>query len=189
MEDYSPHFTGFSGLDDKLLEQQDLLSQHTGSSSEEPVDLSNSQNWDLVFDTYFQPIPSSNPNPNTIYPVYEFPISPILFDNPVVAIYAHSSKAPSHWQFAGKLIQRVAVGLLIGGNNEAIQETRTVRLNSIQVFILPQYTSTYQLNFRVAKWLKDIELKVWRYIGTVDDEYLNKFAAINSKLDTINQQL
>ncbi len=153
------------------------------------VDLSNSQNWDLVFNQYFQPIPSSNPNPSVIYPVYEFSISAVLFDNPLVAIYAHSSKAPAHWQFAGKLIQRVAVGLIVGGNNEAIQETRAVRLNSIQVFNLPQYTSTYQLNFRVARWLQDIELKVWQYIGAVDDEYIDRFTAIDSKLNTIIQQL
>jgi hypothetical protein len=149
------------------------------------ADLSNSANWELVSNQFFQPIPTSGANPNTIYPIYEFPISPILFENPLVAIYAKSPSAPPHWQFAGLLIQRVAVGLVIGGLNEAIQETKAVRLNTIQVFNLPQYTSTYQLNFRVARWLRDIELNVWRYIGSQSDSTENMIQGLEQDLARI----
>jgi hypothetical protein len=40
MEGYSPHFTGFSGLEDRFLEQQESLYGADAGPSEEPVDLS-----------------------------------------------------------------------------------------------------------------------------------------------------
>jgi hypothetical protein len=147
------------------------------------LDLNNSANWENHYHGSFEG-GQAIVNGRTIYaPILETNL-PIAFEKRIIAVYAISASAKPTWNFAGYISQKIKTGLVIGSVPESLVERRPFWLNQITLLFLPQVASTYALSITPAKWLKDISLYTWQYIGAESD---TTEVVINNIQTTVNQ--
>jgi hypothetical protein len=92
---------------------------------------------------------------------------PILLHEPAIAVGISSSTSPTHWRYAGELIQRHTISGVSSGLVDG-QKTRCL-LNNITLIQMPLLTPDYRLSFDVPPWIQSIDLSVWRYTGPIGD--------------------
>jgi|GEM_PF-3332757 len=153
------------------------------------VEFTDEGNWIQVYEEH-RVIQVIDERSYTPIPTFEIGF---LFDKHILAVRALSTKAKPHWRFAGNLYQRLQLGA--GGtasNLPTVDLTnKGLYLNRVILLDLPQYTSTYELNFTPPHWIEDIRLTFWEYQGINSDnitESLNKLDAIQSDLARIESQ-
>ncbi len=115
----------------------------------------------------------------------------VLFESHILAVRCLSDSAKPNWRFAGILSQRFQIGS--GGGVSALPvvnaSSRTARLNRSALVQFQHLTSTYQLVFEPAHWLKDIQLTVWEYQGPISDTTEEKIDLVIDATDRIESAL
>lgn len=150
--------------------------------------LSNSANWESHSGASYT-AGTATVNGRTIYaPILEFTL-PISFEKRIIAIAANSNSSKPTWNFAGYASQKISTGLVVGGTPESLIKRNTIWLNQISVLFLPQVSSSYSLSITPARWLKDISINTWQYIGTESDSTELALSEIQSSLSSIQSQL
>jgi hypothetical protein len=150
-----------------------------------PTDLGNSANWNYLTSASKSAIVIS---PGQIVPIPKFSI-PILLDNPTIAIRVDSVSAKPTWRFAGDIFQEISVGILVGGQPDAIATRRRAWLNQICLFMLPLWATTYALTYLPPKWFRDVTISVWEYTGDTPIDNASENAAIVAQLTEIEQKI
>lgn len=115
----------------------------------------------------------------------------VLLESHILAVRCLSDSAKPTWRFAGKLDQRFQIGT--GGAASPLPvvnaSSRTMRLNKSALVQFQHLTSSYQLVFEPAHWLKDVQLTVWEYRGQVSDTTEEKIDLVIDATDRIEQRL
>jgi hypothetical protein len=97
-------------------------------------------------------------------------IVPLLFDKFVVAVYCYSPYAISKgksWRWAGYAVRRIRTGLTIGNAFDSEAGTkRPYWLNRVTLLLYDPIVPNYGLSFEYARWLPDINISVWQFLGT-----------------------
>lgn len=148
-------------------------------------DLGNSANWEFLIN---ESRAATVITPGQIVPIPKFSI-PVLLDKPTIAVRVDSVSAPPTWRFAGDIFQEISLGIVVGGQPDAIASRRRVWLNQVCLFFLPSVSSTYALTYLPPKWFKNVTISVWEYIGTnpVSDGTDN--AAVLAQLTEIENKI
>lgn len=148
-------------------------------------DLGNSANWEFVL--------SRSASATVLSPGQHVPIPkieiPILLDKPCIAVRIDSVSAKPSWRFAGDLYQEIRLGILVGGQPDAIATRRRAWLNQMCLFVLPLWSTTYQLSYLPPKWFADVQISLWEYVGTDPIDGLADTSAIAAQLTQIEQKL
>ncbi len=140
------------------------------------IDFSNANNWELVYserfvgesigNRYFLPIP--------------FVKIPVQIDSRIICTQVTSPDIPSWWRFAGWLKRKIQTGILVGGIPDASLSQRKLWLDDLQITMFATSDITYSLEIEPAKWLREINFKLWTYSGSDS-------SAIEDKLEEIIQ--
>lgn len=149
------------------------------------TDLGNSSKWEFLSSQSASAVVIS---PGQFIPIPKLAV-PILLDKRVVAIRIDSVSAKPTWRFAGDLYQEIRIGILVGGQPDAIATRRRAWLNQFCLFVLPLWASTYQLSYQPPKWFRDVTLNVWQFTGDFTDDSPTDNSAIASQLTQIEQKL
>lgn len=150
-----------------------------------PTDLGNSANWEFVVSQSASAVVLS-PGQHQAIPKIKIPI---LLDKPCIAVRIDSVSAKPTWRFAGDLYQDIRVGILVGGQADAIATSRRAWLNQICLFMLPLWATTYQLSYLPPKWFQDVQITVWEYTGTDPTNTGTDTTAIAAQLTEIEQKI
>lgn len=92
----------------------------------------------------------------------------IIFTSNIIGIYAASPSSPSNWYQAGDFLQAYLVGF--GSAGYAQGELVKIVLNRYHIHRFTKFPSIpgnnkYLISFVPKPYLKDINLKVWEYVG------------------------
>jgi hypothetical protein len=91
----------------------------------------------------------------------------IVSDSPIIAAKAQSDSALVNWQTGGWLTPLYD---LSSTNLLEVRANRySIPLKFTRLIVVPDFALTFQLRFDVPKWLKDVRLDIWQYIGPIDD--------------------
>jgi hypothetical protein len=126
---------------------------------------------------YHQLLQATQLGPKTYLPIPKF-ILPTQISKRVIVAGASSQSAKGNWRYAGRLIPIVDCGAVDFGQAEL--RGLGVPLNKGQIFILPQFASTYQLRFEPFYWMEDILLSVWEFDGDVSDSTENLILSLQA---------
>lgn len=117
---------------------------------------------------------------------------PIQLDKQVIAARVDSVSARDTWYFAGNVFQEVRLGILVGGQPDAIASRQKIWLNQFHLFFLPKLSSSYVLSYKPPKWFQDATISVWEYTGldpvTPDSDHaqiVQQLTEIESKINTL----
>lgn len=132
-----------------------------------PVRLQGSNNWELIYANRLQKLSSAS-----------F-IDPINIASELtgryLAVGTKSLSAKPTWFKAGYLSQyidnvRLNDGFIFPGSTTVDLATRIIKLNQVQIVVLPNLTDSYSLFFQPVYWLTDLNVAVWQFTGTEVDE-------------------
>ncbi|WP_099073438.1 hypothetical protein [Nostoc linckia] len=88
----------------------------------------------------------------------------VIFTSNTIGIFAESPSAPSHWYAAGDFLQAYLVGF--GSSGYAQGELVKVVLSRYQMYRFTKFPlNEYLISFVPKPYLKDVNLKVWEYVG------------------------
>jgi hypothetical protein len=91
----------------------------------------------------------------------------IVSDSPIIAAKTQSDSALLNWQTGGWLTP------LYDLSSTSLLEVRANRysipLKFTRLIVVPDFALTFQLRFDAPKWLRDVRLDIWQYIGPIDD--------------------
>ncbi|BAU09700.1 hypothetical protein LEP3755_01730 [Leptolyngbya sp. NIES-3755] len=111
-------------------------------------------------------------------PMIEMIELPITIASRVLIVSAVHIAAKPSWRVAGTLFQEVAgVGVNaaatygFGPAGTAVVDVsrRTILLNSTELHIFPKLATEHRYRFEAVRWLPDVTLGVWEYIGPETD--------------------
>lgn len=132
----------------------------------EKFDLGNAQNWE---EAYSQTFEAELVADYRFRPIGKVDI-PILLGGSILAVYTESPPAPAHWQRAGWLNQKIRLGITVGGGQEGNRnQGRLMLLNQIVVVEWPSITEEYQVTFTPQRYLQQVDLRIWKYIGPISE--------------------
>ena len=124
------------------------------------LDLSSSGNLEEIYEVVLTAALSPVPG-------YHIPISlhqiPGVFDCHTLVVGANSFMARPNWRLGFYLRMLIASSV---GLAEASNHPIPLGLNLIR---LPRLSSEYRLRAYIPKWHQSMEMKIWKYIGTVHD--------------------
>lgn len=123
------------------------------------LDLSNSADWLRVYDVTLSAIPVGG-MPGRYYRIPNHSI-PTIFDRHTLAIGASSTQTQPNWSlafYAAMLVQIPGVG-----KAEVISIPVVLGLKVIE---FPVLSSEFTLKIRFPKWQREMDITVWKYVGT-----------------------
>lgn len=143
--------------------------------------------WELVWN---RSLTSDRTPSNRLLGIQET-IVPLLFDKFVVAVHCYSPYAQSKskgWRWAGYAVRRIRTGLTT--NNAFDSDAGTKHpywLNRFTLLMYDPIVPNYGLSFEYARWLPDINITVWQFLG---DDYDSTEALIRqARADIDNLRL
>ena len=148
----------------------------------------NSNNWQSVWNQSFTaaPAPGNRPELERYFPLPDI-IVPIQLDAGLIAFYATSQDANPKWKFAANVKRKYVTGLTVGGNFDAVVDSKRIFLNQ---FSLLRYTvsfgSSYSLLISVPYWLRQITFHLWEYTGPIIDTSEQKLDLILERLPNLS---
>ena len=96
-------------------------------------------------------------------------IVPLILDKFVVAVYCYCPYARANnkgWRWAGYAVRRLRTGLTIGSAFDSDAGTKSaIWLNRVTLLLYEPLTTEYGLSIEFARWLPDIQLSVWQFLG------------------------
>ena len=131
----------------------------------------NVKNWSLAYETRLEAKTVPHPVLKQYHPIPDYTI-PVLFFSPIIGVFVSSSDDPGYWNKAGfaKQEQRVDKDLAIAP--DLIIRTQRLNLRKTTVcFFEKTKLETYVVKITaIPFWLRDLTLKVWEYIGNVEND-------------------
>jgi len=118
-------------------------------------------------------------------------IVPLLFDKFVVAVYCYSPYALSNgkgWRWGGYAVRRIRTGLTIGSAYDSEAGTkRPYWLNRVTLLLYDPIVPNYGLSFEFARWLPDINISVWQFLGVDYDSTEALIRNARADIDNLRQ--
>ena len=146
------------------------------------LQLGDTNNWDLTWSDERQATEGAG---RKYIPIPEI-VVPVIFENHWLAVLATSLTAKPSWNFAGFLVQKVRLGLVVGGGYEAAgTQKRKIWLDQVTLIQYQRLTPDYVVAFQVPKWIAQINLTVWQYTGIDSDTLSQQLVIIESKIDSL----
>ena len=145
------------------------------------LDLSDSSNWQKVYEGNFAAVPVQGVR-NKFIPIPKVVI-PNNFDNHTLAIGATSFQTKPTWRLGFWLsmyIQVPGIGFACGFN-------QGIPLG-LSVLRFPNLSSTYTLSATIPHWHKEMSIEIWQYIGSESD-VRDELVEIKSDLDRIETKI
>lgn len=145
-------------------------------------DASNSNNWQSVWNQSFtaEPAPGDRPELERFFPLPEISV-PIQLSSSLLAFYATSQDAKPNWKLAANVKRKYITGLTVGGNPDAVVDSKRIFLNQFSILRYPvSFGSSYSLLISVPYWYRQISLYLWEYTGSIID-------TTDEKLDLITR--
>jgi hypothetical protein len=145
---------------------------------------SNFNNWQPVWNQSFtaEPAPGNRPELERFFPLPEISV-PIQLSSGLLAFYATSQGANPKWKLAANVKRKYITGLTVGGNADAVVDSKRIFLNQFSMLRYPvSFGSSYSLLISVPYWHRQISLYLWEYTGPIID-------SVDQKLDLILERL
>lgn len=130
------------------------------------LQLGNNQNWERLYNRRWDADRIDSGKKYVPIPVQTLPV---LADRRILVVGGASADALGHWTTAGWLVPKLYISGLSYPFLEANLNTERIPLNDYRLLILPDLSHSYRLEFRIPKWLKEVELDIWQYIGDEKD--------------------
>lgn len=131
------------------------------------LQLGNNQNWENLYTHRWESVSIDGGRKYIPIPSQ---VLPILAEHRILAIGGGSMDALQHWKTAGWIIPKLYISGVSYPFLEANLPTEKIPLNDYRLIILPDLSHSYRLEFQVPKWLKEVELDIWQYVGEEKDE-------------------
>lgn len=131
----------------------------------------NSSNWQSVWSQSFtaEPAPGNKPELERYFPLPDISV-PIQLSAGLLAFYATSQDADPKWKFAANVKRKYVTGLTVGGNPDAVVDSKRIFLNQFSLLRYPvSFGSSYSLLISVPYWHRQITLYLWEYTGPIID--------------------
>jgi hypothetical protein len=144
----------------------------------------NSSNWEPVWSNSFtaEPAPGNRPELERYFPLPDISV-PIQLSAGLLAFYATSQDADPKWKFAANVKRKYVTGLTVGGNPDAVVDSKRIFLNQFSLLRYPvSFGSSYSLLISVPYWHRQITLSLWEYTGPVIDTADQKLEQILERL-------
>ncbi|MDY7049921.1 MAG: hypothetical protein RPG89_15205 [Microcystis panniformis WG22] len=144
----------------------------------------NSNNWQSVWSQSFtaEPAPGNSPDLERYFPLPEI-LVPIQLEASLITFYATSQSADPRWKFAASVRRKYVTGLTVGGNPNAVVDSKRIFLNQFSLLRYPvNFGSSYSLLISVPYWHRQITLYLWEYTGPIIDTYEQKLDLILERL-------
>lgn len=148
---------------------------------------SNSSNWQSVWSQSFtaEPAPGNKPELERYFPLPDISV-PIQLSAGLLAFYATSQDADPKWKFAANVKRKYVTGLTVGGNPDAVVDSKRIFLNQFSLLRYPvSFGSSYSLLISVPYWHRQITLSLWEYTGPVIDTADQKLEQILERLPVL----
>ncbi|MFN7864921.1 MAG: hypothetical protein ACK5N2_00705, partial [bacterium] len=111
---------------------------------------------------------------------------PIQLSAGLLAFYATSQDADPKWKFAANVKRKYVTGLTVGGNPDAVVDSKRIFLNQFSLLRYPvSFGSSYSLLISVPYWHRQITLSLWEYTGPVIDTADQKLEQILERLPVL----
>ena len=122
-------------------------------------------NWDLIWSQNL--IAPEPPAPEEAlwryYPIEDYLI-PVTFSSTLVAIHASSVSAKPYWRYAGRMHQKIDIGVSEEGTNTAVLSVKRFFLDQFTLLrYLDHYSSQYTLTLNIPYWLRDLDFSIYEY--------------------------
>lgn len=147
----------------------------------------NSNNWQSVWSQSFtaEPAPGNKPELERYFPLPDISV-PIQLSAGLLAFYATSQDADPKWKFAANVKRKYVTGLTVGGNPDAVVDSKRIFLNQFSLLRYPvSFGSSYSLLISVPYWHRQITLSLWEYTGPVIDTADQKLEQILERLPVL----
>jgi len=147
----------------------------------------NSSNWQSVWSNSFtaEPAPGNRPELERYFPLPDISV-PIQLSAGLLAFYATSQDADPKWKFAANVKRKYVTGLTVGGNPDAVVDSKRIFLNQFSLLRYPvSFGSSYSLLISVPYWHRQITLSLWEYTGPVIDTADQKLEQILERLPVL----
>lgn len=131
-------------------------------------DFANSQNWNLSWSGSRTAPPTPAPQLGRYFPIEDFTV-PVQFQTPVLAIYLTSTTDPGRWIRGGFAKQKIRTGILGGGSPDTFSQALPLRLREINLLQFAQITTSYAVTLSIPYWLRQIDVTIYEYTGTITD--------------------
>lgn len=145
------------------------------------LDLSNSSNWEKVYESSFQAVAMQGVN-NQFIPIPTV-IIPNSFNRYTLAVGAVSFQTKPTWRTALWLSMYVE----LPGIGKAEASNKKIPLG-LSIVRLPLLSSIYTLSASIAHWHKEMSIDIWQYIGNEND-IRDDLVEIKSDLDRIETKI
>lgn len=133
--------------------------------------------WEQIWEGDYE---SESIVPGRFIPIPNIEI-PFLLSERLIVIAVSSTTAKPHWTYAGNLIQQHVLSDI---STRPIDGHSVIcRLNSIKLELMDDFTADYRLLYQVPKWLQDISIAIWRYIGPVTSPLLTEIESAVSEIE------
>lgn len=142
------------------------------------TELNNAQNWALAYQEYKEAVQATPQG--GYYPLPAFEI-PLLFNSKIlIARTVSNIPTGKRWKWGGNL--RAYQTFPNAGINSQTSEiaTYSLYLNRSKLLLLPEIASGYQLILADAFWLRDMQLTIYEFTGTVSDNLTTLVQTINT---------
>jgi hypothetical protein len=128
------------------------------------VQFNNRNNWIRLYTGLFTVTPIGS---GTRYVPIPESVLPVLSDERILAAKATSAAAIKTWKTGGWLTP--IIDLVSTEFGEARLSQHRVPLGYAGFIILPEFAQSYRLRLSIPRWIKDVRIDVWQYIGPIDD--------------------
>jgi hypothetical protein len=142
------------------------------------VSLNNPQNWIRLFTGEYEVTPIAD---GRRYVPIPSRLLPIQTDERILAVKAESTTALQNWQTGGWLIP--TLDLSAAEFREARWGQFKIPLRYAGLVLLPDLNVSYRLRLDIPKWIKDVRVDVWQYLGPIEDSTENLIRQLATGLD------
>jgi hypothetical protein len=144
------------------------------------LQLQNVNNWEQVHNASYSAAPGSLTGYYVPIPAFELPIT---LERTTLAVRCYNPDALPKWFLGARLTQLVPTGLIAG---QKISGTRlNARINAISLLRFPKISTDYVLRCEIPTWFKELEITIWQYVGTGDEDVEQAIAALSDKIDNL----
>lgn len=110
------------------------------------------------------------------------------FKSEFIAVGISVSNSRENWRNGGYLAQeiRFVTGTNYANNNKAFYRLPDLLINDVTIIRVGKLAETYRLRYFPPNYFTDVSLKVWEYVGTVNDTNQVTDAELEGKLTDLS---
>ncbi len=103
----------------------------------------------------------------------------ITLSSNIFAVWCYNDQAEANWRFGARYFAKMRTGITVnGGTPDTVLKVGKVYLDQIEIIELPDYSTTFGIEFDVPYWHRNFQLKIWEYTG-------NNQNTVHRKLDDL----